>query len=317
MQQNVQVLILTSELDFATDRVCNDLASIGTSFLRLNRETLSEITVTLIPKEGVLLCQNGKDEWKVGDDLRSVWWRQGTFDRNISVGTIDVEQQLKRSQWSAFMRSLMVFNHSEWVNHPSAVYRAETKAVQLKQAAQTGFDVPMTLMTNDRFAEVETKIGPMVALKSIDTLLLKEGDEQLFGYTSLTDWEAIADEHFHLAPATIQAPLFEKVDLRVTVVGKKLWCVAIKTCGQGIEGDWRLTLKSNIEIEDYELPENISSRCLKLVHDLGLQFGAIDLAISQGRYWFIEINPTGEWGWLDSNTRPIASTIARYLGDPS
>jgi len=306
--------MLTSELDFATDRVCQELEVMGTSFLRLNRETLNELSFTLIPKDGLLLCRKGDDVWNVGPDLCSVWWRQGTFDRNHSQQILSIARQLERSQWSAFMRSLMVFDQANWINHPSAVYQAEIKALQLHQAAKVGFDVPETFMTNDQFAEVETKIGPKVALKSVDTLLLSEGDEQLFGYTTITSWEEIADNHFHLAPATIQAPLLEKTDLRVTVIDGKLWCVTIKQGGIGIEGDWRLSQKSEIEIEDYELPLDVSTRCLELVRDLGLKFGAIDLAISQGRYWFIEINPTGEWGWLDSDTRPLAPAIAELLG---
>ena len=39
----------------------------------------------------------------------------------------------------------------------------------------------------------------------------------------------------------------------------------------------------------------------------------IDLAVVDGRTWFIEINPTGEWGWLDTEARPIAAAIAEML----
>ena len=210
----------------------------------------------------------------------------------------------------------MVADHAAWVNEPSAVYRAETKAIQLNQAAREGFDVPETLMTNDRSADVEEKVGSQVALKSIDTLLLRQGDDQLFGYTTLADWRSVATEHLHLAPATIQAPLLNKLDLRVTVIGGNYWCVAIKRHGQGIEGDWRLTSKSDIEIEDYTLPADVSQKCLQLVRSLGLRYGAIDLVLSNGHYWFIEVNPTGEWGWLDSDDRPIASVITGYLSCP-
>jgi glutathione synthase/RimK-type ligase-like ATP-grasp enzyme len=46
---------------------------------------------------------------------------------------------------------------------------------------------------------------------------------------------------------------------------------------------------------------------------LGLTYAAIDLALSNGEYWFIEVNPTGEWGWLDGAERPIAAAIAEEL----
>lgn len=39
-------------------------------------------------------------------------------------------------------------------------------------------------------------------------------------------------------------------------------------------------------------------RCQLLVRDLGLTFAAIDLVVQDGEYFFLEVNPTGEWGWV-------------------
>ena len=48
---------------------------------------------------------------------------------------------------------------------------------------------------------------------------------------------------------------------------------------------------------------------------LGLTFGAIDLILTpQGDHIFLEINPAGQWAWLqDSTGDPIAKTIAMWL----
>ena len=46
---------------------------------------------------------------------------------------------------------------------------------------------------------------------------------------------------------------------------------------------------------------------------LNLSFGGIDLALVEKKYYFIEINPTGEWGWLVSNSCPIDKTIVDYM----
>ena len=35
---------------------------------------------------------------------------------------------------------------------------------------------------------------------------------------------------------------------------------------------------------------------------LELRYGGIDLIESEGSFFFIEVNPTGEWYWLQSNT---------------
>lgn len=312
----VQVLILTSELDFATDLVCRKLASMDVPFLRLNREKLDAADLVLDPVAPTLLCSHGGSQWHVGPALRSVWWRQGTFDRNVAGADPSTAVQLHRSQWSAFMRSMMVFDHATWVNHPGRIYRAETKAVQLREAAAIGFDVPPTVMTNSPEAEAARAIGTSVALKSVDTLLLRDGQDQLFGYTSIVDWAEVASPELRFAPATVQAALHDKVDLRVTIVGNDMWAVAIRRDGRGIDGDWRLTPKQDVQISPHPLDAATAARCFELLRRLDLGYGAIDLAVSAGRTWFVEINPTGEWGWLEHPDRPIADAIAKRLASP-
>ena len=50
------------------------------------------------------------------------------------------------------------------------------------------------------------------------------------------------------------------------------------------------------------LPKTVSDFCIKYTKELNLNFGAIDLVLYNGEYYFIEINPTGEWSWLQKNT---------------
>jgi D-alanine-D-alanine ligase-like ATP-grasp enzyme len=50
------------------------------------------------------------------------------------------------------------------------------------------------------------------------------------------------------------------------------------------------------------------------VRRLGLRFGGIDLLVdADGRHWFCELNPNGEWGWLQAAGLPIADAVALEL----
>ena len=50
------------------------------------------------------------------------------------------------------------------------------------------------------------------------------------------------------------------------------------------------------------------------MNKLHLRFGGIDLAYANGEYYFIEVNPTGEWGWLEVKTgMEISSAIEAVL----
>lgn len=310
---DTSVLIVTSLLDFPTDRVCDHLTQLGTSFLRINREQLTELAITIDPINAKLSCNNGQHLWSAGSNLKSIYWRQPTFLRNTPAQALTTSEQLQRSQWSALMRGLMFFDDVLWMNHPAATYRAESKPLQLRTAAKVGFKVPETRITNDRLLDIPSIFGEKFALKSIDTILLYTSKTQHFGYTTISDWHSCNDDDFHLVPATCQKLLSPKIDLRVTLVGSQIWCDKISDENYRIEGDWRLLPKTRLKFEDYKLPSDVQESCFRLLRKLGLRFGAIDLAIHNGEYWFIELNPTGEWGWLDREGRGISRSISEEL----
>jgi D-alanine-D-alanine ligase-like ATP-grasp enzyme len=63
------------------------------------------------------------------------------------------------------------------------------------------------------------------------------------------------------------------------------------------------------------LPDDISNRIFKLVRSYKLRFAAIDLALdSKGEWVFFEINPNGQWAWLDIFAdAEIASDFAKAI----
>jgi len=203
-----------------------------------------------------------------------------------------------------------------WVNHPKASYLAESKPYQLRIAHKLGFQVPITLVTNDVEALSTSTIGDPFILKSIDTILLRDGAEEIFAYSSVVTRGECFDSEFSSIPATCQQLLQPKVDVRVTVIGQTVYAVGVTDCGNGIDGDWRLLQKDRLRYQSTELSDEERQRCVELVRTLGLRFGAIDMARTTVGNYFIEINPTGEWGWLDRPFRPIAADIASLLARP-
>lgn len=309
----VEVLLLTNLHDFPSDRICHELQQLGVRYARLNRESLGAATVQLIPQEPRLEVRLDGHTWIVDGNLKSVWWRQPTYLRNTPHQPLSLDDQLERSQWPAFLRGLMLFEEARWLNDPRATYRAESKPWQLRQAHKYGFDTPETVITNDPDAPIAVRIGERVAVKSVDTVLLRENNRQFFAYTQLLDWADCATPALRIAPVLVQEVLEPKLDLRVTVLGEQVWTVSIQANETGIEGDWRLLKKDQLAYPTFVLPPEIEQRCIALVREMGLVYGAIDLALCGDRYVFIEINPTGEWGWLDCPARPIARAIAEAL----
>ena len=309
---NPHVLILSSVYDFSVDLVTLQLRQDDVPYVRLNREQLSDHRFALNPLIPELSIEGPVGTHRIGRHLRSVWFRQPVFLRNTPSVPLSPAEQLERSQWMAFLRSLCVFDHVRWMNYPPATYLAESKPHQLSIAARCGFEVPRTLAGNDAEAIRRTFPGRFV-LKSLDTVLLREDEDCLFTYTIVDPASKIHDGSIRDAPLLAQQELTNKTDIRVTVVGDAVWAVQILSNGSGVEGDWRTISKSDLSYEDLHLGRDITESCLTLLRTLGLTFGAIDLVETPEKLYFIEINPTGEWEWLASETRPIDRHIASWL----
>ena len=208
----------------------------------------------------------------------------------------------------------MVFDMARWVNHPTQTYEAEHKMIQLRAAFEVGFDIPATYCLNSERFLGDRVGGPIVAIKGLDTVLVRTKTTESFGYTNLLRREELEHMELRQAPLVAQRALTEKLDLRVTVIEDECWCASATEGGSGIVGDWRLR-KSNVAFSEFVLPEPIGARCIELTRRLGLSFAAIDLVLSDDRFYFLEVNPTGEWAWLQEEVQfPIGAKLAALLG---
>jgi len=313
---NPEVIILAGLYDFAVDLVVAELSAIGTSYVRLNREQLSDYQLCLDPISSVLTIRSNSVDFVVtSDHLKAVWFRQPVFLRNTPSEALSLSEQLSRSQWSAFQRALTVFDEAAWMNHPQATYLAECKPYQLMIARRCGFSVPKTLAGNDA-GQFRAKFLDAVVIKSLDTVLLREGDNCLFTYTTISSSDALTEANTSAAPLFVQQLLDHKTDLRVTVVGDRIFAVKILVHGAGIEGDWRVASRDSLTYVDVSLNPRTEAACIDLARQLHLPFAAIDLVETPNGVFFIEVNPTGEWGWLNTSERRIDSAIANWLSRP-
>jgi glutathione synthase/RimK-type ligase-like ATP-grasp enzyme len=119
-----------------------------------------------------------------------------------------------------------------------------------------------------------------------------------------------------LAPVILQDEIAKRSDIRVTMVDTDVFAVSIESQGSPeTTTDWRRPAASDLPMSSIMLPRSVEHACLNLLHALGLRFGAIDLVHSRdGEYYFLEINPTGQWGWLEVQLGlPISNSIAAAL----
>lgn len=293
-----KVLIISNRYDFSSDFISVELNRKKIPYLRINRDELKDYTIEFNPIIPIIKGSFKDIEFTISyENLKSVYYRAPTFLRDIFQDNISDEEQLIRSQWSAFVRSICVFENISWFNNPVDIYKAEIKPYQLFIANKIGFKVPPTLISN-LTKKFDSKY---IALKSIDTAIINLDEKEGFVYTELYETEKLPEDKY-LSPFFTQQGLVPKTDIRVTVIEDKVIAVKIfKNDNENIDIDWR-RYKYELSYKIMELPEKIKQLCLQLLKEFNLNFGGIDLIYHNNDYYFIEINPTGEWSWLQQNT---------------
>lgn len=311
---DVEYLIISSTIDFSTDLVCYQLMMSGEKFYRLNRDEFIKHNIVVDLQKKSMMISIEDEEYNIQfEQLKGVFYRAPVFLRTQAKGELSVQEQLERNQWSSFLRNLIIFQNVNWINNPVYTYRAENKMFQLCVAESCGLQIPKTYVSNISVNMLEREKKYIV--KSLDTALFydTQNNKEMFTYSNVVSGEELQDYELASAPIIIQEFLNPKVDCRVTYIQGKLFPVKILQNGEGLYGDWRLR-KDELEYVPFQLPPNISVAICKLMQKLEIQFGGIDLAIVGEKYFFIEVNPTGEWGWLEIKTgMQISQTIKKAL----
>ncbi|MBP2072532.1 ATP-grasp domain-containing protein [Thermoanaerobacterium butyriciformans] len=296
---DVEHLIVSNSFDFTSDYICYELQRRGQKYLRINRDRFSDYCIFIDLCKGIMNICIGNNEYQVKESfLKSIYFRAPVFLRDSYNHSLSLAEQLYRSQWSSFIRNLIYFEDILWMNNPVSTYKAENKILQLKYASQIGFEIPQTFITNE--AKIPIKAESNYIVKSLDTALFRKDETELFVFSNIVKGSEIRESNLMEAPIILQEYIYPKIDLRVTVIGEKVHAVKIVKNNEGIEGDWRKH-KDDVQFIPYDLPKTIINRSIELVKKFNLSFGAIDLVYCKGNYYFIEINPTGEWAWLVEN----------------
>jgi glutathione synthase/RimK-type ligase-like ATP-grasp enzyme len=116
-------------------------------------------------------------------------------------------------------------------------------------------------------------------------------------------------------PAIYQDYAEKAKEWRVTVVGDRVFDVAIYTDDEA-KDDWRkhqFTKKVNFKSEEIE--DDIKQKCMQFLGQYGLKYGAFDFVEdNEGRTTFLECNPNGQFMWLEEILDlPISDAIADEL----
>lgn len=242
-------------------------------------------------------------------DVRALYWRRPTWPDFSRLGADDARfatAQVRHGLGGV----LYALPNCRYVNHPLRNAEAEHKPLQLAVAQRLGLTVPPTLVTND-LEQAREFIGAHreVVYKVLRWTPYRQGDVGLTTWTEPVTADEL-DESVTVVPHLFQARVDKVADLRVVVVGTRVFAVRIDSDLL----DWRKDYDA-LAYSVIDLPDRLATTLIACLEHFRLVSGSFDLAVDRaGDIHWLELNPNGQWGWLEDETElDLTSAFADLL----
>ncbi|MTI89072.1 MAG: hypothetical protein FH748_14030 [Balneolaceae bacterium] len=258
----------------------------------------------------------------LGTDIGAVWYRRPTKEHAPWDTPNDDMIEFINTEVNWFMKSFYTAGIVPVVCNPIQGQKASARTLQLAVAQQCGFKIPETYIGNnpEEIRAFWKKCNGKTIIKAIQNSVAVDinGNERGLFTSRVYKKDLEHENKLHACPCIYQKEIPKDFEIRATVVGQEVHAVEIHSQQSSYtKMDWRNYDLDHTPHYVHQLPKKINRHCLDLVKQLHLLYGAIDLIVTpEGDYVFLEINPFGQWGWLEDLTDiPISAAHVRLFQD--
>lgn len=308
------VLVITRMKDSTADYVLQRMTERGISCFRLNAENFGKDDIVLkFPNVRDSVLSIGDTRITIGG-IRGIWLRRLTKPQAHGISEPEA-QSFAESELDFTLRWFigLLGNYCPVVDSEARILEGRNKFDQLVVAEKFGLNIPTTLITNDpTVAKDFVEQHGEVAIKSIAGYGQQAEGGFYTIYTNIVTEEILNRfESIRMAPVCLQEYIGKEFELRVTIVGERVFCCQI---------DSQSTSKTQIDCrrQDSETPYSIatidrelSDRLVAMMKHYGIRLASFDLIVTpDGRTVFLEMNPATQFLWIEKLTgMPIADAI--------
>jgi hypothetical protein len=244
-------------------------------------------------------------------NVSTVWYRRRNpfHDASDTIGSFVWQEQ------EGLLESILnMYDSCRWINRRDSIARARPKLSQLVQAQRHGLRIPRTTITNDLdeltvFAET---CGGNIVAKPIQTQVLHSGTDHLVLGTRTLHKDEFGSAISHV-PCYAQEKLTIRSEIRVVAFGADMY--AFRQTHLTNADDIKQLSLEQIHHEYFTLDGHLTRQLQALMRYYELEFAAIDLVeVDDGPPLFLEINPNGQWLWLQYATgKDLATPFVHFL----
>lgn len=322
------ILILTDQKDVHADLVETKLRARGEQVQRFDWADFparASLSVKWSGKDRQVLLRIGGSLVDVRS-CKSGWWRRPGKPQVSQEINVPLLRSYAEEECYRVIQDICYALDTQWLPGTfAAIRRADNKQLQLRLASELGFEIPPTLITSDpeEFLEFYRSHNGNLIDKLPSTVLPASQltGRELMRYTQpVTTRDVGYARRLRHSPVLFQRNIAKKFELRITVVDDQVLAAEIHSqTTKRTQLDWRHYDWDHTPYRAHSLPDDIRELCLQLTRRLGLRFGAIDMIVTPaGAYVFLEINPNGQWRWIEDKTGlRISDALCEALARPN
>ncbi|MDR2835975.1 MAG: grasp-with-spasm system ATP-grasp peptide maturase [Bacteroidales bacterium] len=321
MKTKNKILILTGNKDISSTNVMKWLFYLDKSItvIRLNTDELFEnYNIKQECIEAPIIFK--KDGFSFSTDEISVVWSWKLYrslpdlekSKKISISSLNkINNNIKNEQnvfFQYFLYNLDNYN-CYWLNR--FTLNELNKLEQLQVAHKIGLKIPHTfLKTKLEIADLKSSI---ITKPMSEVIHINLGERSYSTFTSRVNEKNIKSDY---TISLFQEEIEKELELRVFYLGNKCYTVAILS-----QFDTQTTIdfrnynysKPN-KMAFYDLPTEITKKINLFMEHFNLQMGSLDFILDKkGNYVFLEVNPSGQYGFFDYCNIYPDKLIAEYL----
>ncbi len=313
------ILILShNHIEEPTNNVIDWLRFKEAKFKRINGDDFilsKNFTLDLEKKT----LENNVYETIYPDDVSIVWYRRwikplvrsvnfnGYIKNNFSVPEIlliESYETFLKNELTAYSNGIFsLFDNKEWIPNVQSTRGKLNKIDVLFKAKKLGLQIPNTIITTSKEVLINfyKKNETLITKPIFEVLPMIYKKTSISMYTRLVELSDINNFPDQFSPSLFQKKIDKLFEIRVFIYKKKLFSMAIFSQNDDqTKVDFRNynDQKPNRNVP-FKLPKDISNKIFKLMANLKLNTGSIDLMVSkENDYIFLEINPVGQLGMV-------------------
>ncbi|WP_411679671.1 MvdC/MvdD family ATP grasp protein [Clostridium thailandense] len=316
------ILILTNKEDVTVDFVVRELQRRKISYYRLNTEDIPDkISVNFDLNNNMFELNDKVKDININLlNFDSVYYRRPLLNELNYIEKINLQEvNYLRSELGFILEGIYkILRNKYWLNNVYNIREAENKIYQLQVAQEIGFKIPMSVISNqnEEVNKVIEDCNNDCIIKPIKSGNMKDKNCPKAVFTTKLDKSKFNNiNQIESFPLFIQNNIHKQFDLRITVIGEYVFAAQIHSQNnRDSEIDWRRGRKI-LEHKNHELPVKIRKMCIELTQKMNLNYSAIDMVLDKdGNYVFLEINPNGQWAWIEKRLGfPLSEKIVDLL----